>query len=218
MTDPITTADETATPAPWAEFAAELDRARPARRLVPLLARLRHAPDVLLHGARRRLALRQLRDRGGVSSILFVCAGNIYRSPFAAAVFSAALPGPFRGTVRCSSAGFIGHDRPSPPDAVAAAARRGLDLEAHRSTFLTAETVRAAELIVVMSAQQKHDLCGRFGRARRDVLVLGDLDPQPIETREITDPWDRLPHVLEASYDRLTRCARELAMAATGLR
>ena len=184
---------------------------------LPRVRALRHLPDQLLHPVRRRLVLSRLAGRGGVSSVLFICAGNIYRSPFAAEVFKGALPGPFRGVIGCASAGFIGNDRPSPGDAVAAAARRGLDLDSHRSRMLTPAHAGGSDLIVVMAPDQKRAICSRYGRLRRDVIVLGDLDPHMIETREIADPWDQPPHVLEASYDRVTRCVRELAAAVTGM-
>ena len=46
---------------------------------------------------------------------------------------------------------------------------------------------------------------------------MGDLDPDPILTREIADPWAGDPEVLEGSYTRLSRCARELANALMGI-
>jgi protein-tyrosine phosphatase len=181
-------------------------------------AKLIHLTEQGLHAGRRRLLLRRLARRGGASSVLFVCVGNIYRSPFAAAAFLAALPEPFRKTIRCQSAGLTGPDRAAPADAVRAAESRGVDLRAHRSRLLTGHLVGNAELIVVMDASLRGLVCRRFGRRRRDVVLLGDLDPNPIETRGIADPWDRPPEVLEGSYTRLARCSRELANALMGLR
>jgi protein-tyrosine-phosphatase len=166
----------------------------------------RHAPDRWLHPWRRRRASRRLRSDARPRRVLFVCQGNIYRSPYAAELFASARPG-----ADSSSAGFVGPDRGCPPEAVEVAARRGVGLGAHLSRLLTAEMVRSTDLVVVMDAAQRAALRARFGGGAARVLVLGDLDPEPIETRAITDPWSRSPEVLEACYGRIERCVRSLA-------
>ncbi len=173
-----------------------------------LVTRLRCAPERILHRWRRRRALAVLRRRPRPTALLVICHGNICRSPFAAALLARALPG-----VRVESAGFMGPGRPPPPEAVTAAARYGVSLSVHRSQLLTAERARAADLIVVMDAAQRREIRYRFGRADRDVLVLGDLDPQPIRARAIRDPVSQPLHVFEESYARIERCARELQSA-----
>lgn len=173
------------------------------------MGRLLAVPARLLHPWRRRAARETLRTRA-LRSILVVCHGNICRSPVAAALLRQAL-GP--AGIRVESAGFIGPNRPSPPAAVATAARHGVDLSDHRSRLLTADLVRSAELIVVMDAAQRREVCDRFGRSPRDVLLLGDLDPQPIATRTIRDPVEQPLEVFEESYARIERCMRELARA-----
>jgi protein-tyrosine phosphatase len=129
-------------------------------------------------------------------SVLVVCYGNICRSPFAAARLAGYLA-PAR--VRVGSAGFIGPNRACPPEAVMAAARRGVDLAAHRS-----------HLIVVMDPAQARIIRDRFGRLLRDILVLGDLDPAPLARRTIHDPVDQTLEVFEQSYARIERCVVEL--------
>jgi len=167
------------------------------------------APTRLLHPWRRRAARRALSARAP-RSILVVCHGNICRSPFAAALLQRAL-GP--AGIRVHSAGFIGPNRPSPPEAVTAAARYGVNLSDHRSRVLTADLVRSTDLVAVMDPAQRQEVCDRFGHSPRDVIVLGDLDPAPIEKRAIRDPVDQGPNAFEASYARIERCARELARA-----
>jgi protein-tyrosine phosphatase len=174
-----------------------------------LLRRLRRAPERALHALRRRRALAALRRRSP-GSLLIVCHGNICRSPFAAALLAHAL---VRENVRVESGGFIGPNRPSPVEAVVAAARRGVDLSAHRGKPLTPDSVRGADVIVVMNPTQRRAICDRFGRARRDVLLLGDFDPQPIDTRAIRDPVDQPLEVFEETYARIERCVRELGRA-----
>jgi protein-tyrosine-phosphatase len=96
---------------------------------------------------------------------------------------------------------------------VAAAARHGVDLSMHRSRLLTADSARAADLILVMEPAQRRTICGRFGRAARDVLILGDLDPRPAVTRAIRDPLNQPFEMFEEVYDLIERCVREVERA-----
>jgi protein-tyrosine-phosphatase len=82
---------------------------------------------------------------------------------------------------------------------------------------VVADLARAADLIVVMEDLQRRSICERFGRARRDVLLLGDLDPLPVMTRAIEDPVERDPEVCERVYARIERCVGELAHAVAGV-
>jgi len=171
-----------------------------------LLRRVRRTPERLLHPLRRRKAIEALRGRQRPNTVLVVCHGNICRSPMAAALLARELA-PLAITVH--SAGFIGFNRPSPAEAVGAATRHGLDLAAHRSRPVTVEAVRSADLIIVMEWSQKRLLCERYGCAPRDVIVLGDFDPQP-EGRTIRDPFEQGRDVFEQVYERIARCVRQL--------
>ena len=76
--------------------------------------------------------------------LLFVCTGNICRSPFAAAVAR-------REGLDASSAGtdvVLGH---ATDDAIAVADEFGIDLRSHRSRQLTDELCDGADLVVRMS-------------------------------------------------------------------
>ncbi|HEY8832362.1 MAG TPA: hypothetical protein VIM21_07615 [Gemmatimonadaceae bacterium] len=169
----------------------------------------RHLPDSVLHARRRnaaQLEVRRLRPR----SILFVCHANICRSPFAAAAFSRACPLQLSGHITVASAGFIGPDRSAPSRALAAGERFGVDISGHRSTRITSESLRSADLIVVMSAEQARGIRARLRSTPARVLVLGDLDPLPITRRTVSDPWGGSDSAFDASYSRIDRCVREL--------
>ena len=181
---------------------------RSAERLRALARALRRLPDRALHPLRRRAARHSLTERGFPRLALIVCHGNICRSPYAAGALRRLLANV--GGLQIVSAGFVGPDRPAPPEAVASAAARGVDLSRHRSKVLVPREVQEADLIVVMDATQRRAICRGFVRLWRDVVVLGDLDPTPIETRGIADPLDQPCAVFAQSYARIDRCLREL--------
>jgi low molecular weight protein-tyrosine phosphatase len=173
-----------------------------------LLLRVRRTPERLLHPLRRRKVLEALRTRTRPKTVLVLCHGNICRSPLAAALLDRELA-PLGIDVQ--SAGFIGFNRPAPAEALAAADCHGVDLSNHRSRLATADLVRGADLVVVVDTRQHRLVCERFGRWPADVVVLGDLDPAPVEARTIRDPVDQSRAVFDQTYERIARCVRELA-------
>lgn len=177
-----------------------------------LLSELRRLSGRLLHGSRRRAALAALR-RAVPKSVLFVCHGNIFRSPFAAAALQRALERARVSGVRVESAGLMTAGRPVPRDAIAAAARRGIDLTQHASQLLLADVARTADLVVVMDEAQRRTVCERFGRWPRDVVLLGDFDPAASTSRAIEDPVEQGPEVCERVYARIERCVGQLGSA-----
>jgi len=169
---------------------------------------MQDAPDRALHPFRRQRASRELRGKLP-KSVVFVCHGNICRSPFAAACFQRLASASLKRRIATSSVGFIGPGRGAPPAALSAAERRGLDLSKHRSRLVTPKVLRAADLIVVMSPEQARML-RRAAKHEVRIVVLGDLDPQAISARTVIDPWGGSDEVFDASYDRIERCIREL--------
>ena len=176
------------------------------------LKALRHAPDRAAHPFRRRRLLRDLAGRQKPRSILFVCHGNICRSPFAAVSFQQAIAS-VSGEMDVRSAGFIGPDRPSPDAAIRVARQLGCDLTQHKSVLLSHELTGNAELIVVMDKHQVRWLERYFDVPRERIIMLGDLDPSAIETRRIKDPVEKPDAEFLASYERVDRCVRSLAEA-----
>jgi protein-tyrosine phosphatase len=169
----------------------------------------RHAPDRLLHRARRAGLLRRLAERPA-RDIGFVCHGNLCRSPYAEAAAARALSvlGPL--APRIWSAGLFGPDRPPPSAAVEAAREQGLDLARHRSRLLTSGRV-GSDWIFVMEPWQASTVAQQVSGGR--IALLGDLDPDPIDTRSIADPLDQPIGEFRACYTRIERCVAALARA-----
>ncbi len=169
--------------------------------------------DRLLHGLRRQLALRAL-AAARPSSVVFVCDGNVCRSPYAERALRRAIPEPFGAWIRVSSMGLLWPGHSAAPVAQACAAAHGVDLSDHVSAAFDYRGGAPDELLVVMTAQQRRQVRHRSARERR-ILLLGDLDPRSEEGRDIADPVDQPSEVFEACYARIDRCVRELARALT---
>jgi protein-tyrosine phosphatase len=146
-----------------------------------------------------------------VHGILFVCHGNICRSPYAAAVFAQRLPAALRSHIKVASAGFIGPGRPVPSEARTVAARHGVDLSSHRSQLVTAPGLDTYELVVVMAPDQVKGLATAYPATTR-IIVLGDLDPEPISKRAIIDPFGHPEEIFDESYARIDRCLDALIL------
>ena len=177
---------------------------------------IRRFRDRALQPLRRSRSSRVLEANRPPTSVLFVCLGNICRSPYAASALERTLPRGAREKVTISSAGFIGPGRPTPPESAAAARVAGIDLTSHRSQLISEVEVGSFDLIVAMEARQATQLRKNHQVPPERLLVLGDLDPEETGHRDIPDPFAGPPEVFEACYRRIDRCVAELSTLLTG--
>lgn len=99
--------------------------------------------------SRRRAKKRMRKILLRTESILFVCKGNICRSPFAEKYASQVLP-----TIEMRSAGYFPKSgRPSPENAIQASKQLGIDLDDHRSAQMSVELANDAGLIIVFDEE-----------------------------------------------------------------
>jgi protein-tyrosine phosphatase len=124
-----------------------------------------------------------------MKSILFVCLGNICRSPTAEAVLrkmasSQGVP------LRIDSAGTIDHHKGKLPDrrAVAAAQRRGYDFTGIRSRPITSDDFHNFELILAADHYNLADLKAICPEPYQHKLGL-ILDFSDGDYREVPDPY-----------------------------
>jgi protein-tyrosine phosphatase len=111
-----------------------------------------------------------------IESMLFVCKGNICRSPFAALRASQLLQ-QARKPVRCVSAGITATQAARPPEEAAEAALAfGCSLADHEPLRLTREMIDASDLIVVMEAEQLVLLRQRYPHAIGRLFLLSLID------------------------------------------
>jgi protein-tyrosine phosphatase len=125
-----------------------------------------------------------------IGHVLVVCAGNICRSPMAAALLADRLD-----SVSVESAGLtalVGQD--ADPLAISLMSERNLDIRPHRARQLVTRMAAAADLVLVMDRVQKQHLEERFAFLRGRVYRLGDsfsISRQSNAGFDIPDPYRR---------------------------
>lgn len=142
-----------------------------------------------------------------VVRVLFVCMGNICRSPTAEGVFRAILAdSDLADRVEVDSAGTIGYHRGNPPDprSQAAAIERGYDLSGLRARPVEDSDFHTFDLILAMDRANLEELRSRCPRPRRDRLRMF-LEFGSSHEREVPDPYyggeDGFGHVLDLVED-----------------
>ena len=146
-------------------------------------------------------------------SILFVCLGNICRSPLAEGVFrhrvaEAGLEDRFR----IASAGTGGWHVGDPPDprSRAVAEARGVSLDGQTAQRVSPADFDDFDLIVAMDRSNLSDLQRSAGGDRRASLVLlRDYDPEPGDG-EVPDPYYGGPGGFDRVFDMVDRCCARL--------
>src|SRR3954453_10683408 len=123
-----------------------------------------------------------------MKTVLFVCTGNICRSPMAEGLFRHATKG--RNEFRVFSAG-VGAVEGLPPSEYAVKALRelGLDISRQRSRMLTADVVNQADYIFGMTHSHVDAITMLYPQAAEKTFLLREFD-ETLDSYEndISDP------------------------------
>lgn len=156
----------------------------------------------------RALGVRNPALPDSAARLLFVCKGNICRSPFAAHAASRILNGSWRPT-ECVSAGLqVKEGLPSPPEAIQAARAHGIALDEHRATALTEALIERADLIIVMEVPHWWQLRRQFPTHANRIFLLPLLDERrdawsSYERCNIVDPYGKPVEAFDVCYRRI---------------
>jgi protein-tyrosine-phosphatase len=171
-------------------------------KLLQRRARRRLAASTLLRRRLARGAVRAVRD---ADTVLFVCVGNICRSPFAER--RARALGIF------SEVASAGHDASeeshSPPLAIKAAKDWDVQLAPHRSRRLVEAQVQAADVVFVFDEDNEQRFIDRFPFARDRVHYIGALrEHGPLI---VDDPFGGDLGVFERTYAEIEAALNAMA-------
>ena len=123
-------------------------------------------------------------------NVLFVCLGNICRSPMAEAIFSQMVKEEgLTGTINIDSAGtgswHIGERACSGTRRILA--RNGYQYDGRARQVTAADMSDPDGLIIAMSTSNMHDLSRRFGRHPRQFRLLEFAESH--DERDVPDPY-----------------------------
>ncbi len=138
-----------------------------------------------------------------MKTILFLCTGNVCRSPMAEGLFRHAVKG--RGEFRVLSAGLGAIDgQPPTSHSVQAMREIGIDIVSQRSRALTSELVRSADLILGMTHSHTDTVALLYPQAAEKTFLLREFDEtlEPYE-KDISDP-------IGSSYSIYVECRDQI--------
>nr|MBC7245082.1 low molecular weight protein arginine phosphatase [Chloroflexota bacterium] len=121
-------------------------------------------------------------------TVLFVCTGNVCRSPMAAGFFYDKLVQErMDGCVRVRSAGIWALEgQPASAYALQVMGEHGLDISAHRGRNLTQADVDEADIILVMTKRHAEIINRDFANSVGKVRLLSEMAGEPYD---IQDPY-----------------------------
>jgi glycine hydroxymethyltransferase len=144
--------------------------------------------------------------------ILFVCTGNVCRSPMAEYLLRHRLGS--SPHIQVASAGLMGLEgEPASPEAVTVLSELGIDLTPHRSRSLTREMAQAAKLIAVMTAAHRETILRQFPEAAGKTFLLTSFGPAGAQKpADIPDPIGSPESVYRRVRDQINTALSDLIL------
>ncbi|MGC8837089.1 MAG: low molecular weight protein arginine phosphatase [Anaerolineae bacterium] len=153
--------------------------------------------------------------------ILFVCTGNLCRSPMASGLFRKRLEEEgLADAYEVRSAGVSAVEgSPASFNALRAMEEYGVDLGSHQAHLLTAEDVRSADVVVVMEEYHRKAIVGKLPEEAHKVHLLSELagesgdveDVYGLDLDEYREVARELLTLLDASWRDILRLADDHA-------
>ena len=141
-------------------------------------------------------------DRGASQerTILFVCTGNICRSPLAAGIFNQLIGGVSSGSIKAYSAGIHAVvDAPADPIVCEIAAAANIDLLGHRARQIDVRDFIEFEHVIALDLYHYDFLIATQPKAATATISLLLNHAKHVRTKEVPDPYGQPRRVFEKS-------------------
>ena len=135
--------------------------------------------------------------------VLFVCTGNLCRSPLAAALFRKAAR-ELGAEIGVASAGIWAPDGAPPPwEIVQLAKEEGLDISRHVARSVSRDAFVQADLVIVMERGHREALRSLYGEEEGEIRLLSDFTGGKSRGGDIADPFELSIAHYRASLDQI---------------
>jgi RpiB/LacA/LacB family sugar-phosphate isomerase len=137
-----------------------------------------------------------------MKTILFICTGNVCRSPMAEGLMREALGN--NPHYRIASAGIGALDgQPVTPESEQAMAEIGLNIANHLSQSLRVPLVEAADFIFTMTRQQQDTIQTFYPMAAEKTFLLREFEDAEVIGKDVSDPIGQSLDVYRRTRDQI---------------
>jgi protein-tyrosine phosphatase len=148
---------------------------------------------------------------GKITKILFLCTGNICRSPFAEGFFTKLVVTKGLDGISADSAGILALPGNSATHmAQRVASEYHVDLSGHKAKSVSKDLVAESDLILVMEKPQEKSLLSLFPEASGKTLLIRNFARFGSRRRGVADPYG-------LAYEAYRFCFLDIEDAVTGL-
>ncbi len=150
-------------------------------------------------------------------TVLFVCTGNVCRSPMAGALFNAKAKrlGENGEWIARSAGTWALENQPASGHAITTMKERGIDLTTHRGHQIALDDFHS-DIVIVMTQNHREALAAEFPQHKNKIHLMSEIDSR---VYDISDPYggilseyqlcaQELEGMIERGYERIKQWAQ----------